>query len=150
MAYVMRFASGGLPPAPDSGVVPQRYRAAVKVEPVKRWIAAGRYFTEPDIAIPGEAQNEAHRRRYARRKAQTTGPRYVLADVAKRDGFRCHICGARVDMGLSGRHPMGPTADHLLPVAAGGGDESTNIALAHLRCNIKRGTKGVAQLRLVG
>lgn len=92
----------------------------------------------------------ASRRRYERRKANTVGRRYRLAEVAERDGYRCHICGKRVDMTLSGRHPMGPTADHLIPVSAHGGDQPENIALAHSTCNVHRGVGGVAQLRLVG
>ena len=93
---------------------------------------------------------ETQRRRYQRRKANTVGHRYVLAEIAKRDNYRCHLCGKRVDMALSGRHPQGPTADHLIPVAHGGGDDPHNVALAHSRCNIKRSTGGQVQLRLVG
>ena len=94
------------------------------------------------------AKSRCVRRRDDRRRANTVGERYNLLDIAQRDNHRCHICGKPVDMSLSGRHPQGPTADHLLPVAAGGGDDPWNIALAHRRCNIKRGTGGVVQLRL--
>ena len=104
--------------------------------------------TAPPLA--GASARAAARRRYERRKTNTVGKRYRLADVAERDGFRCHICGKRVNMTLSGRHPMGPTADHLIPVSANGGDEPENIALAHSTCNVHRGVGGVAQLRLVG
>jgi len=89
-------------------------------------------------------------RRQSRQKAQTTGERYVLGDIAHRDGYRCHLCRKLVDMKLSGRDPMGPTADHLLPVSDGGGDDPQNIALAHRSCNVRRGVRGSVQLRLVG
>lgn len=92
-----------------------------------------------DVVV--DARREAVRRRYHRRRLNTKGERYRLADVAERDGFVCHLCLAPVDMSLSGRHPWGPTADHVIPVAHGGGDEAENIRLAHSRCNIKRHTR---------
>jgi len=119
-----------------------------------RYIAAGEILTHVEV-FPLDVgtmttKREVNRRRDTRRRSQTIGQRYVLADIAKRDKYRCHICRTPVDMRLSGRHPQGPTADHLIPVSRGGGDDAFNIALAHSRCNIKRSTNGVAQLRLVG
>jgi len=94
--------------------------------------------------IEGASKRAANRRRYERRKANTVGERYNLAEVAERDGFVCHLCGCDVDMGLSGRHPLGPSADHVVPVSCGGGDEHDNIKLSHLRCNVKRGARILA------
>lgn len=97
------------------------------------------------------AANRCAERRYSRIKAQTSGKRYDLAQIAFRDGWTCHICGKPVDPSLNGRDPMGPTADHLVPVAHGGGSEPSNVALAHRRCNVKRGTRGnLVQLMLIG
>ena len=63
--------------------------------------------------------------------------------IFERDGGRCHICGKRVakrDMSL----------DHLIPVSKGGDHIATNIRLAHLRCNVKRGAgRTPAQLLLL-
>lgn len=122
-----------------------------------------RYFTSGDVlTLPPElvlphwigdfdvpATTARNRRRHARRVANTVGPRYRLADIAERDLCTCHLCGKPVDMSLSGRHPLGPTADHLVPVSCGGGDEPHNVALAHRRCNVKRGVGGAVQLRVV-
>ena len=101
------------------------------------------------IDTPSTAKRATVARRDMRRRVNTIGRRYVLAEVAERDGFRCHLCRKPVDMSLSGRHPQGPTADHLVPVACGGGDDPQNIRLAHSRCNIKRGVGGTVQLALV-
>lgn len=65
-----------------------------------------------------------------------------LAKVAKRDGWRCHICARKVtrkDWSL----------DHLIPLSHGGTHTYTNVALAHRQCNSMRGANGPAQLRLV-
>jgi 5-methylcytosine-specific restriction endonuclease McrA len=53
----------------------------------------------------------------------------------------CHICGEWIDMQLSGRHPRGPTIDHLIPRAVAPELEldPNNVALAHLLCNQRRG-----------
>lgn len=93
---------------------------------------------------------DAQRRRYERRKTQTVGSRYDFDAIAERDNWTCHICGKRVDPAAHRRSPAGASIDHLVPVACGGGDDPENVALAHLRCNIKRHTGGEVQLRLVG
>lgn len=58
----------------------------------------------------------------------------------------CWICGNFVDKTLSGRHPDGPSVDHLDPIAYGhihGGDplDLDRLRLAHLRCNVGRGNR---------
>jgi 5-methylcytosine-specific restriction endonuclease McrA len=121
-----------------------------------RYIGGGSiHIVPPELVYPHSHIEEpayrlAARRRYNRLKANTVGAKYVLRDIAKRDDYRCHLCGHIVDMALPGTHQKGPTADHLVPVAHGGGNESRNVALAHRWCNVKRGTGGTAQLRLVG
>lgn len=83
-------------------------------------------------------------RKSAARRGASAGARYTLADIGNRDRWRCHLCGHPVDSTLPGRHPMGPTRDHLVPVSAGGMDDPANVRLAHQRCNSMRGTKPLA------
>lgn len=91
----------------------------------------------------------ARRTRRRRIRGATGGTAYTLAYVAARDRWRCHICGKQV---LDVRVPdhMAPTVDHLIPISDGGTDSAENVALAHFICNTRRGTRGQAQLRLVG
>lgn len=71
--------------------------------------------------------------------------------VGERDNWKCHLCGLAVVHQAGTAHvPLGATVDHLVPIAANGEHRWTNVALAHRRCNLSRGTNGVAQLRLVG
>jgi len=71
--------------------------------------------------------------------------------IAKRDKFRCGICGGRVDMKLNHPDPMYGSIDHIVPLAAGGGNELSNLQLAHLRCNLaKRQHGGREQMLLIG
>ena len=58
--------------------------------------------------------------------------------VFERDNWVCHVCGEPVDQALSGRDPMGPTVDHVIPLSRGGKDCYDNVALAHLSCNSRK------------
>ena len=138
---------GGTPTGYGSGLVTASRWRSRSVAYRVRYLAGGTIVADPVEVLPPvdepqvDARREANRRRYHRRVLNTRGERYRLAEVAQRDGFICHLCSAPVDMSLSGRHPWGPTADHVVPVAHGGGDEPENIRLAHSRCNVKRRTR---------
>lgn len=93
---------------------------------------------------------DTNRRKNTKRRGVIVPGAYTLADIGRRDGWRCHLCRRLVDGRLSGRDRMGPTIDHLVPISDGGTDTPENVALAHLSCNSARCTGGVAQLRLVG
>ena len=56
----------------------------------------------------------------------------VVRTVLARENYRCHICGKKIQPGQV-------TFDHIVPVSMGGTDESTNLRLAHLTCNSRRG-----------
>lgn len=83
---------------------------------------------------------------YGRRKAWKLGngfERFSLTEILKRDGYKCHICGRRVAK-------KNLSFDHLIPLSKGGAHTKTNIAVAHLLCNVKRGAGRIAaQLRLM-
>ena len=71
-----------------------------------------------------------------------------LHDIGQRDGWRCHICGRQVSKNLRYPDLRSASLDHLLPLRFGGSSSETNLGLAHLGCNIHRGSLGPAQLRL--
>jgi len=89
----------------------------------------------------------------ARKRGQRT-ERVHRMRVFERDKWRCVLCGRRVVKGKGmGSHdnPMGPTLDHLVPIAQGGEHTYANVACAHWSCNvIKRAGGGGEQLALVG
>jgi 5-methylcytosine-specific restriction endonuclease McrA len=100
------------------------------------------------LSCRAASQQATNRRKNAKRRGARLGRTFTLHEIAQRDGWRCHICRKSVRKDLPGTDRGGPTIDHLLPVAAGGRDEPENVALAHRGCNIQRGTRGPAQLRL--
>lgn len=101
-----------------------------------------------------EQRKRGKRRRRALKRGVATEP-YTLAEIAERDGWRCHICRGAVPKRLLGRggyHPKGPSIDHLVPLAMGGDDVRANVALAHHRCNSLKGATlpvGGVQLQLL-
>jgi 5-methylcytosine-specific restriction endonuclease McrA len=95
------------------------------------------------------ARGESEARRAQR--VRNGDPDIHWLPLGERDGWKCHICGKKVPQVAGTAERMdGATVDHLLPIASGGEHTWANVALAHRRCNISRGARGVAQLRLVG
>jgi 5-methylcytosine-specific restriction endonuclease McrA len=90
-----------------------------------------------------QAVDSGQRRRARQRNAPLVEHINRLA-IAERDGWRCHICGKAVT-----RKTM--SLDHLIPLFLGGPHTAANVALAHLRCNQRRGVgkRIPAQLRLL-
>lgn len=72
--------------------------------------------------------------------------------ILERDGWRCRIedCGKPIDREAKIPRPLSATVDHLLPKAAGGGDEDANLRAAHFICNSRRRDRGTVQLALIG
>lgn len=60
--------------------------------------------------------------------------------VYHRDGYRCQLCGEPVEMTASPCDADGPSLDHVVPRARGGGDHPDNLRLTHRRCNSARGS----------
>lgn len=81
---------------------------------------------------PGKVADYEHQRR-----ARVRGlprERISRAKLVERDGGICHLCGLPVAEGEV-------SVDHLIPISKGGGHTWDNVALAHTRCNVRRGAK---------
>ncbi len=59
--------------------------------------------------------------------------------VFERDGWMCGICGVEVDREAKFPAPLSPSLDHVIPISRGGGHLYSNVQLAHLSCNVKKG-----------
>lgn len=67
--------------------------------------------------------------------------RQLVARV-KREEDHCCWCELPVDKDLPGTHPAGPSVEHLVPLSRGGSLlDRANVALAHLGCNVSRGSR---------
>lgn len=65
-------------------------------------------------------------------------PELKAKQLAERDGSTCSICGDAVDFALKWPNKFSPSIDHVYPYSLGGGNEASNLALAHLTCNISK------------
>lgn len=109
------------------------------------------HMPNPRCPACGRERNRLKcRQRWAAGRGRTKHGGMSIFGLGDRDGWRCHLCRARVDRKLQWPHPKSPTFDHLVPVSDGGTDEAANLALAHAACNLSRGAGGIVQLQLVG
>lgn len=60
-------------------------------------------------------------------------------DVYERDGWMCGVCSLPVDQGTAWPDPLSPSLDHILPLSKGGHHVLSNVQLAHLSCNVRKG-----------
>jgi 5-methylcytosine-specific restriction endonuclease McrA len=86
----------------------------------------------------------------SRLRAVWEGDHIEAHDIYERDAWRCGICGRPVDGTRKFPHPGSPTIDHIEPLSLGGTHTRGNVQLAHFRCNVKKGNRSPAQLRLSG
>lgn len=98
-----------------------------------------------------DKRRDRYHRRRAQKKAASTGEPVLLADIAERDRWRCHICGTRVGKKIAWPHPRSASLDHIVPLSQHGPHDPANVQLAHLGCNSARNNRGGGeQLLLVG
>lgn len=63
------------------------------------------------------------------------------ARVLAGEGLVCAWCNLPIDKALKAPHPMSASADHVVPVAAGGSNRGL-LQPMHLGCNKSAGAKG--------
>lgn len=80
-------------------------------------------------------------------RAQKYGVEYVpgitLKKLIRRDGLQCAICGEMCDVTDHGwteySGPLYPSIDHIVPMSKGGGHTWSNVQIAHIICNSRKG-----------
>lgn len=80
--------------------------------------------------------NGQKRRRGIRARSDGSVRRF---DVFEADRWTCGICGIAVDARMPPMSPLGPTLDHIIPLARGGEHVRSNVRLAHRICNMREG-----------
>jgi hypothetical protein len=93
---------------------------------------------------------ECERKYEKKRKLSKVGK--LIPYVGERDRWKCSICHGKVkSQTYSAQDKWSPTIDHVIPVSQGGTDDLSNLKLAHMICNAKKGKfGGNEQLLLVG
>lgn len=102
-----------------------------------RWPAA---YCSAECCYRENKQEGKHRRRARGRSVE----RVYRRQIFERDGWMCQLCGKKVMRGAVVPHPLAPTIDHVVPLAAGGLHEPANVQLAHFLCNARKSDRGEA------
>lgn len=87
---------------------------------------------------------ESYREKKNKRRVLKRNGKYVyinIYNIYKRDRWKCGICGGKVNKHLKYPHQLSPSLDHIIPLSRGGSHTPENVQLAHLRCNLSKGSK---------
>lgn len=103
---------------------------------MKHYRAARRAAGDPHYSIGAKQE---------KKRALRWGVPYEPIDraaVFARDDWKCHLCGELVDRLALFPDPDSPSLDHVVPMSRGGGHLWSNVATAHLGCNVRKGAGG--------
>lgn len=97
-----------------------------------------------------ERNRAAYRSRGAVRRARERGARvgetFTHEQVFDRDGWICQLCLTPINWTLSGRDPLAPALDHIVPISKGGTHSLDNVWASHFGCNARKGAREGAML----
>lgn len=92
-----------------------------------------------DVDRNREAYNSRGAARRAReRSAGVVDAEFTRTEVFDRDGWICQLCLTPIDLFASGRHPLAPSIDHIVPLIKGGAHALDNVQCAHFSCNASK------------
>lgn len=66
----------------------------------------------------------------------------------KSNQLPCSICGLPINYDLKSPDPWSFTVDHIIPITNGGTSDMENLAPAHRRCNLVKGTRGITNYQI--
>ena len=89
----------------------------------------------------GDRRKARDQERRARKAGATIGPTFTPTQVFDRDQWKCQLCGEHVDSTLQWPDPKSASLDHRIPLAKGGEHSLANTQLAHLDCNVSKGSR---------
>lgn len=85
------------------------------------------------------------------RKYETTFEEFSSIEIFERDGWRCSICGKKVNRRFKWPNQMSASLDHIIPLSKGGTHTRDNVCCAHLQCNqLKNNSTVDQQMLLIG
>jgi 5-methylcytosine-specific restriction endonuclease McrA len=98
-----------------------------------------------DLLRNREAYNSRNAARRARLRDAPLGPPFTRDEVFARDRWICQLCMTPTGL-QTGRHPMAPTIDHIVPLNKGGAHTIDNVWTAHMACNGAKGDRAITVL----
>ncbi len=68
--------------------------------------------------------------------------------IAERTNWMCGICGEPVDRAKRHPDPAYGSIDHIVPLSNGGSNDESNLQIAHLLCNLRKGNSLVLSVQI--
>lgn len=125
---------------------PERYREYKKQWEAENYEKVKTYKCSYSKTHPEQRRQDSHIRRT--RKQNGVCEKINSLEIYERDKWICQLCHEKVDKKLRWPNPMSSSLDHIIALVLGGSHIKNNVQLAHLRCNVKAGIRGVKQLRM--
>jgi 5-methylcytosine-specific restriction endonuclease McrA len=82
--------------------------------------------------------NRRNAERRARQRGAEVGESFTRQQIFERDFWICQLCLAPIDGALSGRKPLAPALDHIVPLNKGGTHSWDNVQASHFACNARK------------
>lgn len=79
--------------------------------------------------------------RRALERGAWAGEAFTHKQVFDRDGWICQLCLAPIDWNITGRDPLAPPLDHIIPISKGGAHALDNVWASHFGCNARKGNR---------
>lgn len=112
-----------------------------------RYISTGQLMTRAMSTFRCTTKTNKAKRR-AREKDSIIDKDITLQKVFDKDNGICYLCGKLCNKDdiqqIEGRWVVGPTypsIEHVIPLSRGGKHSWGNVRLAHMKCNLKKGSK---------
>lgn len=128
-----------------ANVANRKWRAANRPK-VRAYNATWAEANPDRVSAKSKRWRDAHpitvRARKSRRRAMIRSVTVGDADLHilwMRQCGVCSLCGVRIDPSLAWPDHGSKSVDHIVPLAKGGTHEQSNLAWAHLICNIRKG-----------
>lgn len=131
--------------APKACVICQQAFVPARSAQIACGTACGKAYTRQRVFLERSSPEKTRlrrRRSCAARHARLGNKAHEAGRwrrICARDGYVCWLCRELIDPAFLGPHPLGPSVDHVVPIAAGGTDDDSNLRPAHYGCNSRRG-----------
>lgn len=99
-----------------------------------------------DVDRNRDAYNRRNAERRARERGARVGESFTRQQIFDRDRYICQLCLTPIDWRLTGRHPLAPSLDHIVPLNKGGSHTWGNVWTAHFSCNASKSDDDTVQV----
>lgn len=107
----------------------------------RQWAAANREAVRAAARKYQKAHPEVNAEQARRRRALERGLAVGEIDLDALWTGECSLCGNAIDPDLKWPDPLSKSVDHTIPIARGGTHEQSNLTIAHLVCNMRKGAR---------